>query len=384
MIKKIIISILIYIIHSGNLFAKENIISGKVRTEIYAINNYDSNVRQKEFREYYNKTKLSLKANLKNNLSLSSVLKLSEMNQALENLKRDRSVVDSGTRSFENHGAYVEKLFFKYQINSFNFFAGKNTLNFGKAWKRDNYIWILNKASKYYRFNEKIAFGGSIKGGKSTNDGQYILTYGSYFNDNKYLDNSIFTRRDYNDNYTTNVGNDKSLFSSYYSALDIDYDFGNKEVLKYHFGYIKSSINKRKDTIERQKISDQKSYVANVNYQIPITENIIPKIFLEYAILNNYQGNNFKDTSLLTKYIMLNLKHNYYLTYTRSTVKYIEIGKNGKDEIVDEVSFGYKFNTNIFKGLSTYIGYSKEKIDKKTSKNKTKSTILYLKYENSF
>jgi hypothetical protein len=376
---------IILIFFSNNIFAEENIISGKIRTEIYAVDNYDSNNRQEEYKEYYSKAKLNLRAKLSDNLSLKSVIKTSEMDQNIEEEKRDKANPDARTRSFENEGAYLEKLYLKYQNQNFDFAIGKNTLNFGRAWKRDNYIWILNKASKYYRFNEKFAIESAIKGGSETKNGRYIITLGTYFNDDKYFDNSIITKRDYIDNYTIDVGNDKSLFSSFYTALDVDYDFGNDEFLKYHFAYVKSAVNERQSDIKRSKISDQKSYVANINYQIPISQNIIPKIFLEYAFLDNYKGNNIKDTSILTKYLMFNLYQDYYLTYTRSKVKYIEIANHGIDEIIDEISLGYKFNENsILNGLSTYIGYSKDKIDEKTSNQNIESAIIYLKYEKAF
>ena len=82
---------------------------------------------------------------------------------------------------------------------------------------------------------------------------------------------------------------------------------------------------------------------------------------------------------------MLNLYQNYYLTYIISKVQYQEIGTNGEDEIVDEISLGYQFpKNNILHGLSSYIGYSKDKIDNKITKETTESAILYLKYEKEF
>jgi len=382
-IVKIITTILTLI--SVNSFANNSILSGKIRTEIYAIDNYNSNNSKKEYREYKSKIKLNLKTKITEKLSLNSVIKTSNMDQYSENNKRSAAIPNSGTRSFENEGAYLEKLYLKYQYDNLEFSLGKNTLNFGQAWKRSNYIWILNKASKYYRFAEKLSFKTAIISGDKTKNGQYKLSLSSYFNDNKYLENSLITKREYIDNYTINVGNDKSLFASYSASLDVNYDFGNQEELSYHFGYVKSAINDKKSNIARSKISDQKSYVANINYQIPITENILPRVFIEYAHLDNYKGNKLKDISLLTKYLMLNLYQDYYLTYIISKVKYQEIGTNGEDEIVNEISLGYKFpKNNILYGLSSYIGYSENKIDNKLTKEKTESAILYLKYEKEF
>jgi hypothetical protein len=380
---KIITIILTFL--PSHSFTNDNIISGKIRTEIYAINNYDSNDSQEEYKEYKSKLKLNLKAKITKKLSLNSVIKTSDMDQYSEDTKRAAAIPNSGTRSFENEGAYLEKLYLKYQYDNLEFSLGKNTLNFGQAWKRSNYIWILNKASKYYRFAEKFAFKTAIMSGNENGNGQYKFTLSSYFNDNKYLENSLITKRDYIDNYTINVGNDKSLFASYSSTLDINYNFGNQEKLSYHFGYVKSAINDRQSNIARSKISDQKSYVANINYQIPITENILSRVFIEYAHLDNYKGNKLKDINLLTKYLMLNLYQNYYLTYIISKVQYQEIGTNGEDEIVDEISLGYQFpKNNILHGLSSYIGYSKDKIDNKITKETTESAILYLKYEKKF
>ena len=57
------------------------------------------------------------------------------MRQNSEDIKRSSSENGSGTRSFENHGVFLDRLYFKYQKNNFNLFAGKKTLNFGKAWQ---------------------------------------------------------------------------------------------------------------------------------------------------------------------------------------------------------------------------------------------------------
>lgn len=385
-IKYLIIVILLIV--SKNSFATEGgnkIISGKIKTEFFFVDNYSSNNKKNIYKDYYNRTKLSLRANITDQLSLNSVIKSSQMRQNSENEMRDKSLTGSGTRSFENHGVYLERLYLKYSANNLDLFAGKKTLNFGNAWKRSKYMWILNKSSEYYRFNEKFALGAALKGGREDGNGKYILTLGSYFNDDKYSDNSLITKREYIGNNTTKSGDDKSLFASYYAALDISYDFGNDEKLTYHFGYVKSAIADGGYDVERSEVSDQKSYVANINYQIPVTKNILPKIFIEYVFLDNYGGSNLKNSHLLTKYITLNLYQDYYLTYTIFKVKHLEIGTNNIDEDVNEISLGYKFNkNNILNGLSTHIGYNREIIDKKTSNEKTESAILYLKYEYKF
>ena len=378
--------IILLISISPNILASENkSISGKLRTEFFAVDNYNSNNRQEEFKTYYNRTKLSLKAHLTENLSLNNITRISEMRQNSEDIKRSSSENGSGTRSFENHGVFLDRLYFKYQKNNFNLFAGKKTLNFGQAWQRDNYSWIFNKPLQYYRFDEKFALATALKGGKATGNGKYILTFGTYFNDDKYLDNSIITKRDYINNYTLDSGNDKSLLASYYTSLDINYDFGSKELLSYHFAYVKSAINERRSNLERSQISDQKSYNANIKYKIPITDNIITKIFIEYAFLDNFRGNNLTDAHLLTRYIALNLYQNYSLTYTIYNVKYLELANNGLDESVNKIFLGYQFNKNhILDGFSTYIGYAREKIDEKITNQETEAAILYLKYEIEF
>ncbi len=385
-IKYLIIVILLIV--SKNSFATEGdnkFISGKIKTEFFFVDNYTSNNKKNIYKDYYNRTKLSLRANITDQLSLNSVIKSSKMKQNLENEMRDKSLTGSGTRSFENHGAYLEKLYLKYSTNNLDLFAGKKTLNFGNAWKKSQYMWILNKSLEYYQFNEKFALGGVLKGGREDGNGKYLLTLGSYFNDDKYSDNSRITKREYIGNNTTKSGDDKSLFASYYAALDISYDFGNDEKLTYHFGYVKSAIADRGYDVERLEVSDQKSYVANINYQIPVTKNILPKIFIEYVFLDNYGGSNLKNSHLLTKYITLNLYQNYHLTYTIFKVKHFEIGTNNIDKDIDEISLGYKFNkNNILNGLSTRIGYNREVINKKTSNEETESAILYLKYEYKF
>lgn len=383
---RIVITLIALIGICNNILASENnLISGKLRTELFAINNYNSNNKKEEFKEYESRTKLSINFNISDTLSIKTVTRMSEMRQNLEDNRRDYLDNGSGSRSFENHGIFLDQLYLEYNRNNFGIFAGKNTINFGSAWKRNNNILIINKASKYYRFDEKFSFGTMIKGGNRNSNGEYILTLSSYFNDNKYLDNSIFTKRDYVNRSSINIGDDKSFFASYHAALDINYDFGDNEILTYHFGYIKSAINDRQSNIVRSNIKDQKSYVANIGYQIPITNNIIPKIFIEYAFLDNFEGSKVKTNAILSKYLIINLYQNYYVTYNRTDVKYKELYLNGKDEASDEFSIGYKFNQNsILNGLSVNIGYANDKIDEKINSQRIESAILYLRYAKIF
>lgn len=393
--------ILIILSISPSIWAND-IISGNIRTELFSSNHYRSNDNNQEFHQFYNRTKLSLTAKIIENLELNLAVKMAEIRQENEELQRYN--IGSGNRLFENHGIYLDRLYLEYNQNNFQFFAGKNTLNFGQAWKRGDYIWSFEMPAQNYRFSEKITFGTSITAGDAKKNGQYIFTIASYFNDNKYSDNSIITQNDnnnyqfstqnsdvnlmlneYEDDYTSLVGNDKSFLASYYTILDINYDFRNQEKLSYQFGYIKSGVDTRRSNITRSQIKDQKSFLANINYQYPINLNYIATIFIEYAHLDNYQGDRDRKAKLLTRNINLNFYQNYYLTYAMIEKKYLENGTNGIDRSVGELSAGYKFDkNNILNGLSIFAGLKRDVIDYKYHKINRRTAGLYLRYQYGF
>ena len=90
-IKYLIIVILLIV--SKNSFATEGdnkFISGKIKTEFFFVDNYTSNNKKNIYKDYYNMTKLSLRANITDQLSLNSVIKSSKMKQNLENEMRDK------------------------------------------------------------------------------------------------------------------------------------------------------------------------------------------------------------------------------------------------------------------------------------------------------
>ncbi len=82
--------------------------------------------------------------------------------------------------------------------------------------------------------------------------------------------------------------------------MDINYDFGNNEELSYHFSYLKLDVNRKKSTLQQDKIADMKGYTLNMNYKYPILSNNLAEGFVEYVKLDNDEGNKDKNSYFLT------------------------------------------------------------------------------------
>jgi hypothetical protein len=378
---KIITILLLFSIFIKNSLAEDkkrpNIISGLIKSEIFATNYYKSNDNQNEFYESNLKNTLDLFVKISQNLSIKTKVKFSK-------IRKNSKISNKNYRYFENYGLYLEKLYLTYDYKNISIFTGKDTINFGQAWNTGDYIWALDMSKRYYKFINKFSLGGSISTGSAKDFGKFTLTTGSFFNDEK-INNSLVTKKDIDHNLQNQAGSDMKLLSSYYAILDINYDFKNNEKLSYHFGHINSSINPRQIYTNSNKAADQKSFIANIKYQYPLSEEFIIIVFLEHALLKNYLGDVNKEHKFLSKRISLDFYKNYHLVYAESSRKYTEIGYNGIDEDMNELSFGYKFNQNhILNGLNIFLGTKKDIIDYKSYRISTKSYGLYARYNYYF
>ncbi len=365
--KSLIIQILLICFAPFALFAKDSLVTGSFEMELFDNYNYESDDESKEFNEDYFRAKLNLKNKITKNLYLKSQFRFKELNPYSEQQQREASD-KPGNKSFEDEGLYVKKLSLNYKYNNNLLLIGKFTTRFGKSWTRKDNIWLFEKARTKYRQDEKIGIANYIKLGDKKKNGLYNLGIATFTNDNKYLSNSIITKRDV-DNDGINPGDSRGL-KSYVVSMDIEYDFADNEELSYHFSYLNLDVNRKKSNLEQDKIADMTGYALNMNYKYPILNNVLGEGFIEYVKFNNYEGNQDKNSYFLTTSLSLYFLENYGITIGQYHDKQQEIGQYTKNINAKELSFSYNFSEDsIFRGLRIISGFKKEKIFYSNYKN---------------
>lgn len=339
----------------------KSLVSGMLFNRIYQTNTFDSDNSNNEYKDTYLKSRLGVNLKLSDNFSLKTVAKL-------ENVVNSRSNGDGTNRFFENEGVFLDELVLGYDYKNFSALAGKFNPNFGDAWKVRNGIWV-NEIAGEYEQKEKLGFGLIGRAGDKKKFGEYVFGASVFTNDRKNLDNSTIATRDSATKSDGIPGDTRSL-ESYVLSTDIYYDFGNNENLSYHFSYLNLAINDRQNLSNiPSRINDEKAFALNMNYKYPINNNFLLDSFVEYVNISNVGGDTEKNADFLTLNFTTYIFKDYFVTLARATQKQVKIGENGTDKLIDEISFGYKFDhlhPNL-KGLTASAGYQKYDLDNKTN-----------------
>jgi hypothetical protein len=376
----------IYIIFVNCAIANDKIISGKFTTQFFNNYNYDSTNNSDEFNENYLRSYLDLEANLGKNFHINSEFQIEEEYPASEKAQRSASIRGSDNRSFEDESLHIEQLNLSYEYKDATFVLGKFNANFGQSWNKQNNIWLFEEARRNYRQNEKIGVASFIEAGDLRKAGRYKLGFSTFMNDSKNLDGSTITKREGTNKNSGNEG-DKRGLKSYVVSMDIDYDFGQRvtgavnEKLSYHISYMDLAVNDRQSSIAKEKIQNVNSYALNMDYLYPIHKNIAIRGFVEYANASNVSGNIDKDEDFLTTIVDLRLFKNYNILLGSYLQRDQEVGTNGVDRYVRELSLGYKFDKDsTLKNFNIMAGIKREKTDYKTSKNVKNNAGFMLAY----
>ncbi len=365
-------------------FSKDQIISGKFKTEFFDNYNYDSSNPQNEYNENYLRSKLDLNVKFNNKFYLKSSFLLRESNPDSEELERSESPKGGGNKSFEDEILYIKALNLNYDYKNATFTAGKFTTRFGQSFKRQDNLYLFEKSRDQYRQDKKLGFSSYVKAGNEADTGHYVVGLAVFTNDSKNLDGSTITKRDGTNKNDGNPG-DKRGLKSYIASMDINYDFGNEEKLSYHLSYINLSVNDKQSPVTKSKTEDTKAYALNMDYQYPLHKNIIAQGFIEYANFNNHEGNIDKDVDFLTTILTFYFFKNYNITIGRYQEEQTQINTNGIDNNVRELSLGYKFSDqSILKGLQIMGGIKREKTDYKTSKVRDNVAGVLVRYIKTF
>lgn len=363
--------------------AKEPLMTSRLVFDVNSDNQYSATNSRDQYIDTKATAFLTSKVRLGENFSIKSNLRMERANKVSEDDKRKLSVNGGGNRTFENEEINVKELTINYDNKNLSLLAGKFIANFGDAWKIGRGIWSRELTSSYMQ-KDKLGLGASYKMGNLQKTGLYNFGFAAFTNDRKNLDNSILTQRDSDHKYDGKAGDTRSL-QSYVASLDVNFNFGKKEELFYHFAYLNLAVNEKTSLVDQTKIEDQKGFVANGKYLYPIGENFLLDSFIEYVDMKNVGG----DSDVRNKYVNASLVgeiyQNWNATLAATNIKNKVMDENGYDQNFMEVSGGYKFaKTSIFDNFLVQIGYKNIRTNYKTSVNEQQSYGVLARYVKAF
>lgn len=349
--------------------------------------NFDDNYQTTDQRrEHYNasaRARFFSSLNFSKNFAINYELRLDQFNNALENDRRNSSPNGGGDRFFEDQGIYIRELNMSYSAKKYTLLAGKYSLDFGTAWDWNRGIWTYEIANSYQQ-SEKIGIGGIYRLGDIKKTGLYNFSFNSFVNDRKYLDNSILNKRD-SDSKSAAIPGDENLPQSYNAAIDINFDFGEREKLSYHFSYLNLAVNGRATAVDQGKLDDQKGSALGMNYKYPVGENVDLNALIEYVDMKNVGGDSDVGQKYLTANVIGKFYQNWVTTLGYAERRTIEVVNPGLDQNLSEISFGYEFDKNsLFDKLLVQIGYKNERNNHKTSLETNNDYGVLLRYVKKF
>lgn len=367
----------------------EPVFSGGLVTDL----NYDHNYRASNSNNNYNDSLLrsifASKLSLNKNFSLQSVLRLDDVDKYNSDFATQSTggnvAADYGkSQYFQNEALRVEEITANYTHKNFTLLAGKFTPNFGENWQWGRGIWS-NNLSNNYRQTQKLGAGMSYKIGDRQKTGQYNFGFSTFINDHTGLSNSAFSKSDPYNKSTGTPGDASGLFQSFAAAMDILFDFGEREKLSYHFSYISLGVNSKASPVALTQVADQKGYAAAMKYRYPVAEKFLIDALLEYVRMKNIGGNSNVGEQYYTASLVGEICRNWNITLANTTLVQKQYGANGFDQSLSEVSLGYSFDKTVFfDKILMQIGYKSFRTNYKTSIDENNSIGVLLRYIKSF
>jgi hypothetical protein len=345
---------------------------------------YLASKRSNEFKDTNIDSRLYSDFRLAKNFFIKSYLRLSEINNESENTRRSKnSIRGGGDRSFENLALEAKEFNLGYENDEFALFAGKFILNFGSAWRWNQGIWIHDVARGYQQ-DEKIGIATILKAGELKKTGRYYFTFASFTNDRKNFDGSLITKKDSVSKSDAKAGDTRSL-KSYSMAVDVNFDFSEREKLFYHFSYLHMAVNEAASSVPANQIDSQKGFVLSMNYQLPVSENTDGEFLLEYLEQKNINGNPDQKENYLTVGLVGKLYQQFNLTLANTRNRSKVINQSNFNQDVSEISLGYNFRpTRFFDKLALQTGYKKQRIHDNSNLSDRNSYGVLLRYYKNF
>jgi len=323
-----------------------------------------------------------------------------EINARVDQLSEAASGRD---KFYADQGLYLREMRAGYDGENFALYAGKFRPYFGIAWRngRNNWYDYTGNGQEQFDYNntrglwtdyiannyaqtEKLGVSSFLKAGNASTVGKYELGFSAFTNDRKNFDNSIGNSRISSSKQDGSPG-DVSALKSYVASLDVSYDFARDEKLFYRFAYINLAVNGLASPVVPTKIADQKGYVAAMNYQKPVSENINLNGLLEFSQMKNVGGNSDIGDNYLSSSLVANIYQNWNATIAYNARKHTQIDQNGFDQNMAEISAGYRFDKNtFFDSLVIQTGYRNLRTNNKTNIDVQNAVAILVRYIKNF
>ncbi len=369
-----------FVFFASNGFCSNFQIKSKIVSDI-ALENHNSQNSKNEFDDARGRIRFFNNFIFAKNFSLNSQIFLNRFDSEAQKAKRQNAADGGGDRFFDNHGIILREFNLSYAGENYNLAVGKFNLNFGRAWVFNHGIWLRDLANQNYRLQEKLGIRGNFSAGNLQKTGKYTLGFVAFTGDSKNFDNAILNQRQ--SKTKNDIGFSRGL-NSWLATLDVDFDFGKKEKLSYHFGYTNQDISGQNSIIARNQIANQKSWVATINYQYPL-QNVVLDGLVEFVDVKNFSGNSAISEKYLTASLNLIFNENWSFLNGISRRQNIQNNATGFDEEVFESSLQYSFLKNKFFDLLTIqAGFKNFENNLKTSSETQKSLGLMLRYYKDF
>ena len=326
---------------------------------VFEVHSYD-NFRNQQGQSYQNShfiNETAITVNFTNSLKLESEIIIEEIPNDQDQLK---------SRNFDNQGAFIEGLKLEYQKGDFAIFGGKFGPNFGKAFDWGRGIWTHTLAENYEP-NEKL--GGGFSYSKFGHD----LAVSFFHSDEKFLDGSVTTNREGGTRNDGSPGNTDN-FNSFNISLEGENIF-NLSGLSYHLAYLNLATDP--GTLK----DHQKGMVLALNYQFNPNQDFALDALIEYAGINNLDGDSskrerYKTANLITTYQDKWLNTIGYANHVLQNKAALDVDSN-----LYELSFGYRFSKRfILPNLTIEAGYKHQTLDDGSNNYKQDSVGLLARY----
>ena len=358
-------------------------ITNRIVADTTATNNFQSANQRNEFRDITGALRYYSTIHLNKNFEIYGLARLTRFDNDSDIARRENNDKSGNHRTFENLGINLSELSLKYSNGNSSLIAGKFTTNFGTAWRWNKGIFV-HTIPQNYALNEKLGLTAVTKYGNVKKTGLYNFSLSLFTNDRKNFDNSLLHRKN-SDTKSQAIAGDTRSLSSMTLATDINFEFSEKEKLSYHIAYSKLGINKNATAVALDRLKKQTGVVFGMNYKFPIQQNLDLETMLEYANIQNINGN----SNISDKYFTSNLILKYYSHYSLMIGNSNNRNKNRlsarSSMNITEINLGYEFDKNkFFDKLTTQIGYYQALTRVASTHNKQKSFALLVRYYKNF
>ena len=361
---------------------KPKIFRNRIIADASFIDNNQNNNINNNFTDTNGNIRLISSLDITKHFELNSFIRMGRFDSPNQSARRVNSAHGGGDRTFENTDIIIGELNLKYTHQNSAIIAGKFSGNFGTAWRWNRGIWI-HKTPSQYSLNNKLGFTAVQKVGNAKTVGLYNFSFGLFTNDSTNLDKTLFHKIAIESSKQSKAGDTKKL-DSFNLATDIIFDFANNEKLSYHLAFASLNVNSKRSSLPVNILKRQNGWVFGINYNNKLKKDLDFENVIEYAKINNVDGNSNIDDSYFSVNLITTFVKKYSLLLgnsNKNSKRYL--GKSFREN-TSEINIGYDFTANkVFDRLVLQLGYqhyvNKTTLNTKQSFNSLGCLLRYYK-----